>query len=150
GPGRDDLSALEEHLHARVVLVLLESLERRKSRVAVIEPDDVADIHAVVVEVIEEAAGVGVRVRRPSKTVLDAPRAPAPGGQLPKFFVAEREGLRAVPAGEIETGDELLRDRAPRAFRQHRERCMDLHSGREIRTRLAVATPPHVADAHAL
>jgi len=71
------------------------------------------------------------------------------GGQLPELLVAEREGLRAVSPGELEAGDQLLRDRAARAFGQHGERRLDVHSGSEIRTRLAVAGPPHVADAHA-
>src|SRR5262249_17001111 len=83
-----------------------------------------------------------MRIRRPSEAVLDAPWAYAPGRQLPELLVAEGEGLRAVAPGEIEAGDELLGDRAACAFRQYRKWCVDLHSGCEIRTGLAVATPP--------
>src|SRR5262249_53677396 len=97
---REDLAAFEQRLDARMILVLLERLEWREARIAIVEADDVADVHAVVVEVVEEAAGVGLRVRRPAERVLDASRANTPGGQLPELLVAEREGLRAVAARE--------------------------------------------------
>src|SRR5207302_9052757 len=83
GPRRADLPAREQPLHARVILVLLEGLEGLQARILVVEADDVTDVHAVVIQVIEEAAGVGVRVGRPAQRMLDAPRPHAPGGQLP-------------------------------------------------------------------
>src|SRR5690242_13450178 len=55
---RDDLTPLEKRLHARVVLELLESLERRETRILIVETDDEADVGPVVVEVIGEAATV--------------------------------------------------------------------------------------------
>src|SRR5690348_5775231 len=55
GAGRDDLAPLEQSLDARMVLVLLEGLERSEPGILVVEADDVADVHPVVVEVVEEA-----------------------------------------------------------------------------------------------
>src|SRR5437762_12021870 len=60
-PRREDLPTLEERLDARVILVLLEGLEGLEPRIAVVEAHDIADVHAVVVEVIEKAPGVGAR-----------------------------------------------------------------------------------------
>ena len=67
----EDLAALEQRPDLRVVLELLERLEGLEARVLVVEPGDVADVHAVAVEVIQEAAAVGARVDRPADRVLD-------------------------------------------------------------------------------
>src|SRR6266699_7231997 len=149
-PRREDLPTLEERLDARVVLVLLEGLEGLEPRIAVVEAHDIADVHAVVVEVIEKAPGVGARVRGPPQPVLDAPGAHPSGGQLPELLESERVGLRAVPAGELVTRDELLRERAARALGEHRERGVDLDARGEVGAGLALAGESHVADAHAL
>src|SRR4029077_361610 len=121
GTRGEDFAALEERSDLRMVLELLESLERREARILIVEPDDVPDVHAVIVKVIEEAAGVGAGIRRPAEAVLDAPGAHAPRGQLPQLLVAERKGLRAVSAREVVAGDELFRDRPARTFGQPRE-----------------------------
>src|SRR5262249_13039899 len=92
--GGDDLTTLEQRFAARVVLVLLKRLERLQARVLVVEPDDVADVHAVVVEVIEKAARVGVWVSGPAEAVLDAPGTHPSRWQLPQLLVAEGVGLR--------------------------------------------------------
>ena len=76
--GREDLPALEQRLDLRVMLELLECLEGRQPRILVIEPDDEADVDAVLVEVIDEAAAIGARIERPAERVLDVARA-APG-----------------------------------------------------------------------
>src|ERR1700733_5903192 len=131
--GRDDLAALEQGLDARMIFVLLERLERLQTRILVVEADDVADVHAILVEVVEKASGVGVPVRRPAEPVLDAAGPYASWRQLPQLLVAEREGLRAVSAREIELRDELFGDRAARAFGQYRQRRVDLNAGGEIR-----------------
>ncbi len=82
----EDFAALEQGPDARVVLELLEGLEGLEARVLVVEPGDVADVHAVAVEVIEEAAAVGLRVDRPADRVLDEARArrgPAAAARAP-------------------------------------------------------------------
>ena len=62
---------------------MLESLEGLQTRIAVVEPDHIADIHAVVVEVVEEAATVGAGVERPADAVLDETRLDPARRQLP-------------------------------------------------------------------
>src|SRR5579884_2163588 len=69
--GGDDLAALEEGLHGRMMFELLERLERGESRVLVIESDDESDIGPVAVEMIDEAAAVGAGIERPAERVLD-------------------------------------------------------------------------------
>ena len=83
GTRGEDLTALEQRLDARMVLELLESLEGLQARIAVVESDHIADIHAVVVEVVEEAATVGAGVERPADAVLDETRLDPARRQLP-------------------------------------------------------------------
>jgi hypothetical protein len=66
-----------------VVLELLERLERREVGVRVIQADNEADIHAVVVQVIQERTTIDGGGQRPANRVLDQPRRRAPGGKLP-------------------------------------------------------------------
>src|SRR6185437_5574015 len=94
-PRCDNLATLQERLHARVVLELLERLERREARVLVVEADDETDIRAVVVEVVNEAATVRARIQRPTQRVLDQPGLDAACRQLPQLFQAEPVALGA-------------------------------------------------------
>src|SRR3712207_1693522 len=70
--GRENLAAFQQLLHGRVMLVLLPRFERLEARIAIVEADDVTDVHAIVIEVIEEAAGIRLAVDRPAERVLDA------------------------------------------------------------------------------
>src|SRR4029077_7579577 len=97
------------------------------------------------VEVIEEAAGGGGRVRRPTQRMLDTPPAAGPGGPLHHLLEPQGKGLRAVPAGEIEFRNELLGNRAAGAFSEHREGGVDLHAGGEVGAGLAVTVESPVA-----
>src|SRR5207302_1554802 len=99
---------LERRLEVADPLELASALGGLEPRIAVVEAHDIADVHAVVVEVIEKAPGVGARVRGPPQPVLDASGAHPSGGQLPELLESERVGLRAVPAGELVARDELL------------------------------------------
>src|SRR5690606_13061853 len=71
GAGAEDAAALEQRLHRRVVLPLLEGLVGLVVRVAVVQARDVADGNAVAVQVVEEAAAVGLAVGRPAHAVDD-------------------------------------------------------------------------------
>src|SRR5262245_61546270 len=133
----------------RVVLELLESLERLEARVLVVEPGDVADVHAVAVEVIEEAAAVGARVDGPSHRVLDEAGLGASRRELPELLDAEAVSLRLPPVGEAEVRHDLLGDAAAAAFGEHGRPRADVGARRVVRTRLAIAAEAHVADAHA-
>ena len=71
----------EERFDRRMILELLERLERLESRVLVIQADDEADVNAIIVQVIEETAAVGAAVERPSDRVLNESGPNAPGRQ---------------------------------------------------------------------
>ena len=77
--GCDNFAALEQSLDARVVLELLEGFEGLQARIFVVKANDIADVHPIVVEVIQEAAAIGVRVKRPADAVLDQTRLDASG-----------------------------------------------------------------------
>src|SRR5262245_44082767 len=107
-------------MHLRVLLALLEGLEGLEARILVVEPGDVADVHAVAVEGIEEAAAVGARVDGPSHCVLDEAGLGASRRELPELLDAEAVGLRLPSVGEAEARHDLLGDAAAAAFGEHR------------------------------
>src|ERR1700722_13655463 len=98
-----------------MILVLLERLERLQARILIVESDDIAHVDAIIVQMIEEAAGVGLRVHRPAQGMFNAAGALPPGRQLPQFLVAQGERLRTVPFGKSEFLDELLGNRSATA-----------------------------------
>ena len=67
----EDLAALQKIADAGVILVLLKGLERFEARVRVIEADDESHVHAIVIEVVQEAAAIGLGVERPAEGVLN-------------------------------------------------------------------------------
>ena len=77
-----------------MVLELLESLERLEARVGVIETDDEADVDAILVEVVQEAAAIGLAVHRIADRVLDKSRLDPAFRQLPQFLEAKTVSLR--------------------------------------------------------
>src|SRR5882757_4040361 len=95
-----------------MILVLLESFEGLQARVLIVEANDVTDVDPILVEVVEETAGVGLGVDWPAQGMFDASGPHPSGRQLPQLLVAEREGLRTVPFGKIELLDELLGNRS--------------------------------------
>ena len=92
----ENLAALEQRPDSRVVLELLERLEGLEARVLVVETGDVADVHAIAVEVIQEAAAVGARVDGPADRVLDQAGLGAARRELPQFLDAEAVGSAAA------------------------------------------------------
>ena len=54
----------------RMMFELLERLERLQPRVQVVEPDDVADVYAIAIQVINESAAVSRGIERPAERVL--------------------------------------------------------------------------------
>ena len=150
-PGRDDLPALEQRLDARVVLVLLERLERLQARVLIVQADDVADVHAIVIEVVQEAAGVGVRVRRPPEGVFDASRAararPA-AATAPCSRARRSAGSARCPARSFAISCLETEPRQPSASTV--TGAWISTPGVKFGPGLAVAIQAHVADPHAL
>ena len=109
-------AAVEQRAHRRMILQLLEGLEGLELRVGVIEADDQADVDAILLEVIDEAAAESVARHRPANRVLHEPGAAAAGRQLPQFLEAEREGGRRAIGVELVARDQLLADAAAAAF----------------------------------
>src|SRR3546814_15407538 len=103
--GREDIAAFEQRRDVRVVLPLLEGLPRLEFRIAVIKAAHVAQRDPVLVEVIEEAAAVGVRVERPSQRLDPLARLHAPGRHLPQLLDADRIGQRDAVGVEAEALD---------------------------------------------
>src|SRR6185503_4949951 len=136
-------------MNSRVVLELLEGLERLETRVLVVEPGDVADVHAVAVEVIDEAAGVGARGDGPAHRVLDEAGLGTAGRELPQLLDAKAVGLRLAPVGEAEARHDLLGHAAAAALGEHRRASAYVGAWRVVGTRLAVPVEAHVADADA-
>ena len=121
-------------VHRGVMLELLEGLEREEARIAVVEPGDEADVGAVVVEVIDEAAAVGARVQRPAHGVLHQPglarvRAAAATAPSCRAHTPADRSLRV----ELVTLDEHLGEAAAAALGDHREARAHLRARRVVR-----------------
>jgi hypothetical protein len=131
-----------------VVLELLEGLEGLQPRVAVVEPDDIADVHPVLVQVVEETAAVGARVERPTDGVLDQARLHAARRQLPQLLEAEAVGLRVAVGVERVLLDELLADAAAAALGEHGDARAHLGTRREVGTGFARLLYADITDLH--
>src|SRR5688572_16320385 len=118
-----------------MMLELLKRLERAEPGVLVIEPGHVPDVDAILIEVIEKAAGVGALIRRPANGVLDQSGLYAVPGQLPQLLDSEPVGLWRTAGGEVEVADQDLGQAASTAFRNHRGVCAYLRARCEIRSR---------------
>ena len=145
----EDFAALQERMHLGVMLELLERFERAEARIDVVEPGDEADVSAVVVEVIDEAAAIGARVERPAQAVLHQAGLHAARRQLPQLFHAERIDLRVAGGVELVALDELLGEAAAAAFGDDGEPGVHFRAGRVVRAAAAVVLHAHVADLHA-
>ena len=112
------LAALEGAADRRMGLEALEFLERRQIRIRVVEMDDEADRHQIVVEVIEERAAAGANCRAASRTsaapgpacACPARPARAPSG---RGRISAARGPRSRPYFAISCFDRL--PRAPSA-----------------------------------
>src|SRR3546814_2252005 len=90
---------------------------------------DVCSSDLVLVEVIEEAAAVGVRVERPPQRMDHLARLHAPGWHLPQFLDADRIGLRVAVAVEVEALDQALGQVPACALGQHGDLGVDVDAG---------------------
>ena len=120
---------LQECVHLGVMLELLERFEGTEARVDVVEPGDEADIGAVVIEVIDEAAAVGARIQRPAEAVLHQAGLHAALRQLPQLFHAECVHLRIAGGVELVALDEHLGEAAAAAFGDDGELRVHLGAG---------------------
>ena len=145
----DQFAAVEQRLQARMILELLERLERLEARVRVIEADDEADVEPVLVELVEEAAAVSLAVHREADGVLDQARFDATLGQLPQFLEAEAIRLRRFARVETKASDQLLGNAAAATFGEDRRLRANLRTGCEVVAGIAILVETHVADLHA-
>lgn len=150
GAGRKDLAAVEQLAHHRVVLELLEGLEGHEARVLVVQAADEAHRHAVLVEVVDEAAAVDLVGQRPADRVPDQARLYAALGQAPQFLQAGAVGLRVAVGIQLVLPDGALGQVAAAALAQHGHRRVDLDALDVGILGIALDIDAHVADDHAL
>ena len=143
-------AAFEEAANARMGLVALELVERRKIRIRITEADHETDRDLVVFEVVQERAAVGVVRERPARGMDDQPRHMLGRVDLPEFLDADAMDLRIAARIELVARDELLAQMAARTFGKHRVLGMQFHADLKIARRLAVAADAHVAGGYAL
>ncbi len=141
----EPLAAFQQRADQRMGLEALELLERRQIRVGVVEVDDEADRHQIVAEVIEERAAAGAVVERPAEGMLHQAGPVLLRIDLPQLLEADAVFLRLAALAETEAGDELLGERAARAFADQRVFGAEFHAALEARLRRAVAADAHVA-----
>src|SRR5687767_13721248 len=89
-------------------------------RVLVIEPDDEADCHLAVLQVIEERSAIGAAIHWPADRVGDLALAMLGWIDLPQFLDADAEGLRIAAFAQLELLEQGLGERAAAAFREQR------------------------------
>ena len=145
----DALGSGEGRRDRRMRLETLEFLERRQIRVLVVQVHDEADRNLIVFQVIEEGAAAGLHVERPAEGMLDEAELVVLRLDLPEFLQADAElgGLAAF--GEVVFGDELLGERAARAFADQHIFAHQRHAGREVRAMRTVFLDAHVAGVDA-
>src|SRR5690606_31672965 len=105
--------------------------------------------HAVLVQVVDEAAAVGLAVGRPAEAVEDLAGLHAAGGQLPELLDADRIILRVRFRVQAELADQLLGQVAARAFGHHGHLGPDVDALGVTGLVRPVPGHAHVADAHA-
>ena len=80
---------------------------------------------------------------------MTSPGSDAPGGHLPQFLDADAVGLRIAFAIELEASDQLLGQRAARAFGENDDLGLQVVARLEVRFLLAVLVDALVVGAHA-
>ncbi len=145
----DALAALEEGLHQRVQLVALELFERGEVRIAVGEADHVADRDQVALDVVNEAAAIGVGSHRPAAGVHDQALDVLLRLDLPQFLEADAVHLRIGAIAQLEFLLQLLAEMAAAALGEEGVLAEQLHARLVRLGGLAVAADAHVAGGDA-
>jgi len=132
-----------------MILPLLKRFVRLIVRVAVVEPADVTKRDAILVQVINEAAAIGLVIRRPAEAVHDLAGLRDARLDLPQLLDADRITLRITVAIEIVFADQSFAQMAARAFAEHGGLGADVDALRVAGLVRSVLGDAHVADAHA-
>ena len=118
-------------------LELLEGLVRIETRIVVFEAGDQAERDAILAQAVDPAAAVHAGIERPAQRVRHEARHDAARRNFPQFLDADAVDLR-IEAVEFFARDEVLGERAARAFGQHGDFGAQLVAGREVSLGLAV------------
>ena len=121
---------------------------RIEKRIAVFEADDHAERDAIVPQAVDPAAAVEVGRERPAQRVRHVAGVDAAGLHVPQFLDADAVDLR-IEAVELEAIDQILGQRAARAFGEHGDFRAQLVAGREVVLGLAVLVDALVFGNHA-
>jgi hypothetical protein len=141
---------LQQLANVRVLLERLELRVRVGRRVLVIEAGDETERQQIVAHEVREAAAERLHVERPAERVDHAPLVlRVAAGDAPQFLDTGRVHLRVLAAVELVLGDQLLRQRAARAFGQDRQFRANVDAGLVVGLLLAVLVDALVAGAHA-
>ena len=132
-----------------MLLELLQHVLRIDARIAIVEPGDEAERDEVVLGAVNPGAAVLVESKRVAHGVDDFARSDAAGRQLPQFLHADAVGLRIAFAIELEAVDELLGQRAARAFGKDDDLGLQVVAGLEVGFLLAILVHALVVGAHA-
>ena len=119
-----------------------------EQRILVIESGDIPDVQDAVLHAVNPTAAIRARVRRKTECVSNTSRWIAIIRQLPQFFYADAVHLRLTAIVEIQTLDELLRQRTPRSLSEHRHLRMQIDTRLEIGLRLSFLVNSLVARAN--
>ncbi|EAU46901.1 hypothetical protein R2601_13804 [Salipiger bermudensis HTCC2601] len=144
------LTALEQRRHVRVMLEALELHVGEEVRVLVVQVHHEADIHLVVLDVVDEGTAAGIAAQRPAHGVLDPAFLVLGGVDLPDLLHPEAEFLRLLAVGEVVLGDHLLGERAAHALGEEHVLAVQFHPRLVARAGGAVWVLAELAGDHAL
>src|SRR3989442_3441162 len=101
-------------------------------RFRITKSGNIADFQDPFLHALNPTAAIRARVRRKTECVSNASRGIAIIWQLPQFFYTDAVHLRLTTIVEIQTLDELLRQRTPRSLSEHRHLRMQVDAWLEI------------------
>jgi hypothetical protein len=127
----------------------LEFIERAQMRVCVIEPDDKADGHLVIFEMVQKRAAIGAAIHRPADRMGHVAGLVIFRLNFPQFLDADAIGLDVCIIPQIEFFEQGLGQRPVAALGKDRLFGMQFEPGLIIRRLFAVLADAHVAGCDA-
>ncbi|MNQ77744.1 hypothetical protein D3C85_926300 [compost metagenome] len=143
-------AALQMLGDGRVVLELLELVERRQEGVLIVQVHHEADGHVAVAEVVQERSAARLVVQRPAGRVLDQAGLVLLGRDLPQLLQADAELLRVRVRGQVVAGHDGLGQRAAHALGDEDILAVQFQTGLEVAGRFALAVDAEDAGDDAL
>ena len=143
------LPAVEQTLHQRVLLVVIESDVRIEHRILVVEADHEAERDLPLRHRVDEAAAELLEAQRIAHRVDHRAGRHAVRRNFPQFLDPNREERRMPARAELEGMRQLLREVAAHAVGEDRHLRVDVDAGLEGRLRLAVLPAAAIPGSHA-